>query len=737
MALFIMKVTLTLRQAIINLLKDKGTLTFLFASLIVVLYFWHHLNNFGSNLFAGQGDGLKNYYTYLYSSKYLGGSFNFAGMNYPYGESIFFLDSIPSLSWFLGLIGLEKSAIYVLHFLILICIPLTALYIYRCFEFFGHKDFFAILIAVGGAMLSPMLYGITGHFALSLSFFTPLILYRLLSEKGNLWTGIILFFAFGAHLYLGLINGSLIFFYWLFKAVFKNHKAEYLASGKRILFSLIIPFGIFFTLVSVTDQHQNRPTEPYGFLKYTSNYETFLIPTSGPFKSVTESIIPRAKKKTRRYSSPGTAVNLSILFLVFAIPISYAFKKVKTITLDSRINILLLISVFALLISMCIPFVWGLEFILEYVPNLRQFRSIGRFSWLYYFLVFISVSIILFQLTRGLKSQLRITLLLVFSSIMIAEAHENLRLKGRASRGIVNEFHHPKKNLKSALEHIDQDRYQAILTIPFLHIGSEKFAYGGSHKSMNAAFVISYRKGIPILGTNSSRTSLSETMETVELFTPDYYKPNYNFNKWNKKPLLIIASTNWPDIAEQNYLSKASLLFECSDFKLFEIKYSDFKKREESEFNYESELRSEWNKPFLFKDIDLSIQRGDSALVDLDFDGFTEFSRVNVSFWVESPPLRNTHVSFLLQEKIDGKWLNVRSFSGRAARAFVSKAYLCEHDINIVHASSPHRLIIKNASEINQSVAISKLLFNRYGDRVYWKSKGVNYINNYPLRPHK
>jgi hypothetical protein len=66
-------------------------------------------------LFSAAGDGMKNYFTFLYHVKHDSTYWKFEGMNYPFGENIVFTDNQPIMGGFWqnglhSLVGLSDGA---------------------------------------------------------------------------------------------------------------------------------------------------------------------------------------------------------------------------------------------------------------------------------------------------------------------------------------------------------------------------------------------------------------------------------------------------------------------------------------------------------------------------------------------------------------------------------------------------------------------------------------------------
>ena len=62
------------------------------ALLVVFIYHGNVLVNPGSYMFSTTGDGIKNYYTFVYHTIYDDSALEFGGMNWPFGEHVIFIE---------------------------------------------------------------------------------------------------------------------------------------------------------------------------------------------------------------------------------------------------------------------------------------------------------------------------------------------------------------------------------------------------------------------------------------------------------------------------------------------------------------------------------------------------------------------------------------------------------------------------------------------------------------------
>ena len=85
------------------------------------------------------GDGIKNYYTYLYHAKFDSSFHEFSGMNYPYFEHVVYTDAHPLFSYLIGKLGLANYGIGILNSLMLLSYPIASIFVFKILRHFKSK----------------------------------------------------------------------------------------------------------------------------------------------------------------------------------------------------------------------------------------------------------------------------------------------------------------------------------------------------------------------------------------------------------------------------------------------------------------------------------------------------------------------------------------------------------------------------------------------------------------------
>ncbi len=74
------------------------------------------------------------------------------------------------------------------------------------------------------------------------------------------------------------------------------------------------------------------------------------------------------------------------------------------------------------------------------------------------------------------------------------------------------------------LNKINPNQYQAIIPLPYFHVGSENLWLEPNSDILKNTFIVSLKTGLPTTGVAMSRTSLSQTFNQISLLLEPYRK---------------------------------------------------------------------------------------------------------------------------------------------------------------------------------------------------------------------
>jgi len=568
-------------------------LTFVAAVFIFIVY-GDLLFSANSHLFSQGRDGMKNYYTYSYHIVNDSSYSNFMGMNFPYGDSIFFTDGHPLLATVLKFVGgdsafVERYNIGILNIMLISSIFVMFFVCYKLLKEFGIRSWFSVLFSIGMTLLSPQISRLVGgHLALSYSFALPLtwlLTIKFIKEKTrkDLLVYLLLssLFWLFTHAYLGVICilfGLLIVIGdYVFSDKGRGNKVKTLS----ILSTLIVPILIFLFVSKATDCHTNRTDNPSGFFNYNAELDDVLVPHHPPLRPILDDLTDnKIRLKQEAWSYIGISTTL-LLFVLITLRILQVFRTkssqfLQSVTANYFLNISILASLVLLLFAFAFPFRIFPE-LLDYIPFIKQFRATGRFTWPFHFTVLV-LSALLFQgiYDRAISKQgkyLALTLLLLVGLMNI---YEGLPYHLEAAKLISNQKNiFLKENLpkeyNKALSKIDADKYQAIITLPYYFQGAESYSRPAHDIPLEASMILGFHTKLPVVNTNLGRTSIWENKNLVQLISPNFYNKVVEKDFTDTRPLLVIKS-NEPLTESESYLfSRSKVIYQGKSFSLYSL----------------------------------------------------------------------------------------------------------------------------------------------------------------------
>jgi hypothetical protein len=583
---------------IYSILKKQKYLLLLFVTGFLHLWFiyGHVLQNPNAVLSVSDGDGLKNYYAYITEISEQG-AVNQLSFNYPYGESYLFTDCHPFLARSLHYIskicpGTEHYSIGIVNMLMIVSLLFTYLVLFLLLRRFIKTEWYALLWAFAIMLLQPQLDRMGGHLSLSYSLAIPLCFYWIVlyyqSNKKILYGVLLLLsnlFWLGTHTYLGVITCGFTFLFDVYQYVSKN---EY-RNKKDVILAFVksvVPLVSFLIYLSILDIHTGRTTNPWGFFAYRSSLTTIFFPYCG--------WLARLLQKTFHYRIEweGIAYVGLISTICFVILVLFAVKRLYTRYIKKRIGQkfpvelglfapALFASIICLWFSMGYPFRLGLEFLLDYLSFIKNFRSTGRFSWAFFYVITTLSAYIIYQYAQiklHNKKKFFACLLLIIPPLFTI-------MEGIPYQKSVHENIFRSKNLflvqnldseyQKALKNINSDEYQAVIPLPFYQ-GSENFSKDASnHHIYGISNLFAYHLKLPLMAARLARTSIWESRNLIQVFAPEYYQKLIADDIPSKKKFLLVclSENNALTEYEQDFLKKAVFLFKANEVEFWEITY--------------------------------------------------------------------------------------------------------------------------------------------------------------------
>jgi hypothetical protein len=187
----------------------------------------------------------------------------------------------------------------------------------------------------------------------------------------------------------------------------------------------------------------------------------------------------------------------------------------------------------------------GLQGLVDFTGPLQQMRGIARFSWIFFYVMNMVAVYGLWETWKRGRRKTLLTAIMALSVLMLFyDAYYNVRGRGKSLENIIpaltdNKLVSPDNHW---IRHVSIPAYQAMIPLPYFHVGSENIWRDGGCDIIPQSFIALARSGLPSLGVMLSRTSLSQTMENVGLML-EPSAASVNMGRFpSEKPFLLMAA---------------------------------------------------------------------------------------------------------------------------------------------------------------------------------------------------
>ena len=564
-------------------------------AVLLFMLFRPVLQHPNSILFSKSVDPLKSYFNFSYYLKFDSG-IRHDGINYPYGDHLQYINSHPV---YVSLLKLVDKHVYpvanygvgILNLTMIFSFLLGMPFLFLILRRFKMPAWYAFFSAMVIGFLTPQFDRIHGHFEMVYWFFIPMFWYLLIrfreNEKPILWGGLLVL----SGTIGGFISAYYVAFYFIFLVgvllsdLWLNRKQlkQQIKPVFHLLLVAAVPLLLVRGLVSATDWVDDRPDNPYGFYVYHANLFSIFLPSNFPFKQLISNYIDLGFQWEGRafVGLPATLVAISLALLA---PIAWIRKRRPDWSFffkHKAFRPYLLTGSLILLFSMCFPFKWGFGFLLELLPPVRQFRALGRFSWIFYYIFTIYSATLIFQLFEKLKARngkrpAYLLLIAVFVSWGMASKY-NVE---RATRGLFNENDKLTSNDDEFLKRfddaqVDYQQFQAILSLPFASTCGDKLLFENGMTALSEAMKCSHHTGIPLVQSFSPRLSFSQALSSIQLLADSAIRKT-RLDDMNEKPLLLICTKQKLNEQEQWLQGQAQVFWEDQYISMSRLPLSVF-----------------------------------------------------------------------------------------------------------------------------------------------------------------
>ncbi len=545
------------------------------------------------------GDGLKNYFSTAYHVRY-GGGFWFDGMHYPFGDHLVYTDAQPALAWTLRFFQeagfhVDNQVVGISNALMILSLILAWVLLYRIGRYYGLSDIWAAATALLTGLLSPQLLRMPGgHYALAYVCFVPWVWWLFTkmepaSKLRWLWALLLLIsLVIGGwlHPYYLLLGSGFAGAFGLVKGIFsKENRWFWIGFG---LAWLVLPLILFQGTMMLTDPVTDRPSNPFGFFLFRATWYTLALPWHGTWYDMWQFGI----WQNWIVSTPDFETWVFLGWTTVWAVLLLGFRLGKNIWKKRRLPRLrqlawaILPAVLVLFFAMAWPFVWFGDEPPEWLGPLRQFRSLGRFAWVFYYVISIAAARYFYGLYRliQIKSGQGIArgIVLAIFALWSFQAYEFSCSQLRQLRHTLgqNVLRPGDLDWGRVLSDAGQDpaQFQAAITFPTFFIGSEKFIdryTDGEIQKMG--FKLTYDTGIPLVCNSTSRTSVGQTSQLRQLFADGRIRRDILAKFDPQKPLLVLSTDDAVmDPAERLIFEKSERIASWGRFILYKLPIAAF-----------------------------------------------------------------------------------------------------------------------------------------------------------------
>ena len=568
----------------------KGFLLTLILSLIMLEVFYGKLFNHCNTVYFGDSmDALQSYYSALYHITHDKSYFHTVGMNYPYGENIFFtgghIPMVFALKLINNIVNISAYTIGIINIFMLLSIVICALSIYLIFREFSLPPVYSSIVAVCIAFMSPQIQRLGG--TLSYEFFIPLFMYLLIkfyknpSIKKSILIGLFTFFGITSHFYFFVFFCFLSFFFWV--VLFFSRERDFSKIGfvaKHLFLQIIFPFIALNIILRLTNNVNDRTQYPWGFFVYTSSWCGVFFPFGKPYESLARILYKPSGSPDWEGINYIGAVAVVSFFALIAIVLSKTFtgkfKEILAVTDKKILNIFFWASVAAMLYSFGYPFVWKKDFFIHYIGPLKEVRALGRCGWLLFYVMNIVAFYNLYYWLKNKNKGLKYSLLLIAFTALFTDTYVYINHHQDTLNASIKELTDKQNNLPddSWLKTINLDKYQAIIPLPYFHVGSENVWLSAESDILKYVLIVSLKSGLSTTAVTLSRTSLSQTYKNISIVLEPYKKLDILKDLPDTKPFLVMAQPDKVNEMEKHLLSMCKFLLQTPNYSVYELSNS-------------------------------------------------------------------------------------------------------------------------------------------------------------------
>jgi hypothetical protein len=616
-----------LEHSLHNLVSPKRGHTFwglLCVLLVAALLLWAKHGDWipsaNANMLHDSPDGFKNYMTTAWHVAHDSSFVHYEGMNYPYGEHVLFTDNQPIFSaamqwWSRNVSDLSGKTTGMVNLFQVLSMLFGAGIIFLLIRKLHLPVWYAGIAALGMLFLSPQYNRFDGHFGLSHTWVLPLLLLLLcLYEERqskryqSLLIGILLFVVAQLHFYNFGVSALFLGLYTAYQVLTDFRWRNIAKRTYHLIVMVLLPFALLNVWIHWTDYSADRPANPYGFTTYIGYWEGIFLPYDHfpMYRWIDQNIVPIRRIDSESQAYIGLAAFAFTLWVLFKRRFRM-FEPEWEEAAYHRVHKRYLKGIFAAAFTLVLfgcgfPFaIPGFEWMVDYLGPFRQFRGLGRFTWVYFYVA----NLLLFYIAWNHSFRKKI-------GTTWAEARKANFAKIRQGEFKALEFLHLKKwgiallpllilcwearifqrnkqvhlapnpavrsIVANSPEHwlnkVDFSQFQALMPLPYYHVGSENIWLDIHYPLFKKVQYTALHTGVPDMGVFMSRSSVGNMVKSMQWSLPPYESPAMLGDLPDNRPIaLMIEPSLWDKVRKhyEHFLIKAKPVYDGPEMKIMSL----------------------------------------------------------------------------------------------------------------------------------------------------------------------
>lgn len=503
-------------------------------SLIFGIFYARILYSPNQYFLNSEGDATKNYYTPWYHVLHDSTAHWFSGMNYPYGDHVVFADAQPALTNTLRAIHHQILPIGqftpgIMNLLMLLSVFWAGWLLYLIFRRWSLPPLYSAVWAGLLASMSPQIFRLNGHYALAYACVVPLIWYCLIRfrQKPNWrWSAVLATVGIvlsGLHPYYLMVYALLLGSIFLMDRLVPGDKIPWRTAIMHLIVQVVVPLAFFKLYLALTDPASDRPETPYGFLAYRSSWKSVFFQYLFPWVQNARKAMHLGPVHPEGYAYvglPGLFTAIALIGLGLRNLVRRNWSVLANPLGDREKNITLFAAILIFLFASGYLFPGKLGEWVSHIPLLSQFRSTGRFAWIFFYFWGGITAWLLYgwmkhRAERGLSRWAKIFVGVLCGMMAVEAVYFNyLVRRDHAKAQPLAQVREKAQPLQKAIAPYQQQT-NALLFLPYFHIGSENFS-SLRRSSFSDEMMVSLQTGLPMLNASLSRSSFEQAWKLVQ-----------------------------------------------------------------------------------------------------------------------------------------------------------------------------------------------------------------------------